>query len=69
MATSVQKLSDDQLHNRMCNIWNRIEKAFEGGTKFGIDWHTLWVCEPELAGKLKEVMDEAKRRKECPSVQ
>ena len=40
-----------RLEARLRRVWRDIQRAFRGGTSFGIDAPTLCACEPELAAE------------------
>jgi len=45
----LETLSDSQFHRLRRKVWERINRAFSGGTQFGIDWPTLCAVTPGFA--------------------
>lgn len=55
-------LTDSQLVRTYCRVWSHIERAFAGGTSFGIDRPTLFACLPSWANLWDQLRTEMKRR-------
>lgn len=62
MTYDLRLLTNSQLRHLHLKIWDRIERAFAGGLRYGIDWPTLLACEPGLADCLRSVKNEILRR-------
>lgn len=43
-------------------LWDRVERAFEGGRSFGIDWPTLRATYPNTARVMKRINEEWRSR-------
>lgn len=55
-------LSDVQLERLYNRFYDRIERRFEGGTRYGIDLPTLHVCYPEAYEAYCLLRNEGRRR-------
>jgi hypothetical protein len=55
-------LTDNQLTRAYCRVWSHIERAYAGGTSFGIDRPTLYACLPSWATLWEQLRSEMQRR-------
>ena len=52
---AITKTERLKLEREERKLWKEINKAFEGGTSFGIDWPTLRAVMPDEAQRLAEI--------------
>ncbi len=59
---TLEKLTQPQLNRLFRRIQERIQRAFAGGTRYGVDMPTLWACHPGLATAYMNTYNELKAR-------
>lgn len=62
MNNYLASLSENQLERLYRKLYARIERAFAGGTRYGIDLPTLRMCEPGYYSDFMRIKREMIRR-------
>jgi hypothetical protein len=61
----LQKLTDQQLLTLFERLLDRIYRAFDGGTQYGVDLPTLALCEPRLYRAYLRIRTEGRNRRKA----